>query len=164
TRVEGGVCTQASRALLARRESEERRLRSKRAMAATEQGTHHGKSVLVVEDDADIRDTLDGLLRVEGYEVVTCANGLEALQRLRGGTRADVILLDLMMPVMDGWQFRVQQKGDPDLAGLPVIAISADSTPKAAAIDADAYLKKPVDYDTLIDTIERTLLQMERKQ
>jgi signal transduction histidine kinase/ActR/RegA family two-component response regulator len=69
-----------------------------------------------------------------------------------------------MMPVMDGWQFRVQQKGDPSLAGLPVIAISADGTSKAAAIDADAYLKKPVDYDTLLDTIERTLLLIERKQ
>jgi signal transduction histidine kinase len=128
------------------------------------QGQNHGKSVLIVEDDAEIRETLDGLLRVEGYDVITASNGLEALQRLRGGSHADVILLDLMMPVMDGWQFRVQQKRDPELASTPVIAISADSTPKAAAIDADAYLKKPVDYDTLIDTIERTLLTIERKQ
>jgi signal transduction histidine kinase len=127
-------------------------------------GQSQGKSVLIIEDDAEIRETLDGLLRVEGYDVSTASNGLEALQRLRAGTHADVILLDLMMPVMDGWQFRVQQKRDPQLAGTPVIAISADSTPKAAAIDADAYLKKPVDYDTLIDTIERTLLAIERKQ
>ena len=146
-----------------RGDPEERTLRATHRMANSQRESHQGKSILVVEDDAEIRETLDSLLRIEGYEVVTCANGLEALHRLRSGAHADVILLDLMMPVMDGWQFRVQQKRDPDLASLPVIAISADSTPKAAAIDADAYLKKPVDYDTLIDTIERTLLAMERK-
>jgi signal transduction histidine kinase len=125
---------------------------------------HAGKSVLVVEDDVEIREALDDILRAEGYDVLTCGNGLEALQRLRGGAHADVILLDLMMPVMDGWQFRVQQRRDPELAGLPVIAISADGTSKAAAIDADAYIRKPVDYDSLIETIDRTLLTLERKQ
>jgi signal transduction histidine kinase len=122
------------------------------------------RSILIVEDDTDIRETLSGLLRGEGYDVGTCANGREALDRLRAGPEPDVILLDLMMPVMDGWQFRVQQKSDPRLASIPVLAISADATPKAAAIDADAYLKKPVDYDTLLATIERTLFDLERRR
>ncbi len=153
-----------SNSLQREEESLRERRRTGGLSASPHQAHHHGKSVLIVEDDVEIRETLDGLLRVEGYEVSTASNGLEALQRLRAGAHADVILLDLMMPVMDGWQFRVQQKRDPQLAGTPVIAISADSTSKAAAIDADAYLKKPVDYDTLIDTIERTLLTIERKQ
>ncbi|HEY2511743.1 MAG TPA: response regulator, partial [Polyangiaceae bacterium] len=122
------------------------------------------KSILVVEDDADIRAALTSILIGEGYDVSTCANGLEALQQLRSGQHPDMILLDLMMPVMDGWQFRVHQKQDPRLANIPVLAISANATPKAAAIDADAYLHKPVDCDVLLGAIERTLLTIERKR
>jgi signal transduction histidine kinase len=123
-----------------------------------------GKTLLIVEDDQDIREALDGLLRMEGYDVMGCANGLEALQQLRRGPQPDVILLDLMMPVMDGWQFRIEQKRDPSLASIPVVALSADATPKAAAIDAEAYLKKPVDYETLVETIERMVLNREHKE
>ena len=121
------------------------------------------KTILVVEDDADIRDSLVGLLGDEGYVAMACTNGLEALEHLRSGNRADAILLDLMMPVMDGWQFRVLQKQDPLLSAIPVVVISADMTAKAAAIDADAYLRKPVEYSSLIGTIERTLLAAERR-
>jgi signal transduction histidine kinase len=121
------------------------------------------KSILVVEDDFDIRETLRTLLEDRGYEVSTCSNGLEALTHLRSGRHTDVILLDLMMPVMDGWQFRVLQKRDPQLAPIPVLAISANGTPKAAAIDADAYLQKPIDIDALLSAIERTLLVVERR-
>jgi signal transduction histidine kinase len=121
-------------------------------------------SVLVVEDDADIREALSGLLTEEGYSVNVCANGLDALTYLRAGRPADVIVLDLMMPVMDGWQFRVLQKRDPELAPIPVLALSADGTPKAAAIDAAAYLKKPVSYEALLNALERTLLSLERKK
>src|SRR5258708_7836957 len=123
-----------------------------------------GRTLLVVEDDADIREALDGLLSMEGFRVTGCGNGREALDWLRGSPRPDVILLDLMMPVMDGWQFRVAQKHDPELAKIPVVALSADATAKAAAIDADAYLKKPVDYETLIDTIDRLLVESEHRE
>jgi signal transduction histidine kinase len=119
--------------------------------------------LLVVEDDIDIREALDGLLSMEGFRVKGCSNGREALDWLRSATRPDLILLDLMMPVMDGWQFRVAQKDDPKLAAIPVLALSADATAKAAAIDADAYLKKPVDYETLIDTIDRVLVASEHR-
>ena len=123
-----------------------------------------GRTLLVVEDDADIREALDGLLSMEGFRVTGCSNGREALDVLHVSARPDLILLDLMMPVMDGWQFRVAQKDDPQLATIPVLALSADATAKAAAIDADAYLKKPVDYETLIDTIDRLLVASEHRE
>jgi signal transduction histidine kinase len=122
------------------------------------------RTLLVVEDDADIREALDGLLSMEGFQVSGCSNGREALDWLRASPKPDLIVLDLMMPVMDGWQFRVAQKEDPELAKIPVLALSADSTAKAAAIDAEAYLKKPVDYDTLIDTIDRLLVASEHRE
>src|SRR5260370_22437876 len=121
------------------------------------------RTLLVIEDDADIREALDGLLSTEGFRVTGCSNGLEALEVLRVSPKPDLILLDLMMPIMDGWQFRVAQKDDPELATIPVLALSADSTAKAAAIDAEAYLRKPVDYDTLIDTIDRLLVAREHR-
>ncbi len=123
-----------------------------------------GRTLLVVEDDADIREALDGLLSMEGFRVTGCSNGREALDWLRMSPKPDLILLDLMMPVMDGWQFRVAQKDDPELSTIPVLALSADSTAKAAAIDAEAYLKKPVDYDTLIATIDRLLVESEHRE
>jgi two-component system cell cycle sensor histidine kinase/response regulator CckA len=123
-----------------------------------------GRTLLVVEDDADIREALDGLLSMEGFRVAGCGNGREALDWLHTSSKPDVIVLDLMMPVMDGWQFRVAQKHDPELATIPVVALSADATAKAAAIDADAYLKKPVDYETLIDTIDRLLVATEHRE
>jgi signal transduction histidine kinase len=123
-----------------------------------------GRTLLIVEDDLDIREALDGLLSLEGFRVRGCSNGREALEWLRASNRPDLILLDLMMPVMDGWQFRVLQKDDPRLSTIPVLALSADATAKAAAIDADAYLKKPVDYETLIDTIDRLLVASEHRE
>jgi signal transduction histidine kinase len=67
------------------------------------------------------------------------------------------------MPVMDGWQFRVEQKRDPELAGIPVIALSGDSSSKAAAIDAEAYLAKPVDPATVVATVDRLTLELDRR-
>jgi signal transduction histidine kinase len=122
-----------------------------------------GRTLLVIEDDADIRGALDGLLSMEGFHVAGCSNGREALDWLRASPKPDIILLDLMMPVMDGWQFRVAQKADPEFASIPVLALSADSTAKAAAIDADAYLPKPVDYDTLVDAIDRLLVDRQHR-
>ena len=104
------------------------------------QGTPAGngapRRILLVEDDPDIRISLQSILAEEGFEVVACSNGRDALASLGTMTAPDLIILDLMMPVMDGWQFRIQQKNDPALAQIPVIAISADASSKAAAIDA----------------------------
>ena len=107
--------------------------------------------VLVVDDDKDIRDLLSEALAGEGYSVVAARHGAEALERLRC-RRADVILLDLMMPVMDGWQFREAQLRDPALAGIPVVVMSASDP---AGISADARITKPVELDLLLATIER---------
>jgi CheY-like chemotaxis protein len=100
-----------------------------------------------VEDDPDIRETLSEALGWEGYDVTTAANGLEALQLLRGGQHADIVLLDLMMPVMSGWEFRRVQLDDPALAGIPVVVLSASSPGNARP---DRYLPKPFSIEDLL--------------
>jgi signal transduction histidine kinase len=119
--------------------------------------------ILLVEDDAAIRGALADLLRREGSLVTAVAHGREALAYLRRSAAPDLILLDLMMPVMDGWEFRVEQKRDPLLAGIPVIAMSADPSAKARAIAADAYVGKPIDFDELVRRI-RTVLERVAQQ
>ena len=110
--------------------------------------------MLVVEDDEDIRDVLATILHEAGYGVIIAKNGEEALQRLRSGTcRPCVILLDLWMPVMDGWQFREEQRKDSSLADIPVVALSGDG--EALAFDAAAHLRKPIQFNPLVRTIER---------
>ncbi len=94
--------------------------------------------VLVVEDDDVIRASLGELLEDSGYQVSFAENGQVALQVLTAGRAPDVIVLDLKMPVMDGWQFRAIQKDDPRLGLIPVVAISADRSAAAAPISAQA--------------------------
>src|SRR6185503_8169000 len=103
-------------------------------------------------------------LEEEGYSVTTAENGRRALEHLRSGGIPDLIVLDLRMPIMDGWQFRAAQKADPVLATVPVLAISADGSAKAAAIDAVAYLRKPLSTSTLLDAIRRILGGAERRR
>ena len=110
----------------------------------------HHCAVLIVEDDADLRDMMAQLLSLEGFIAATVSNGREALEYLHEGDRPDVILLDLMMPVMDGWEFRRRQQADPSVAGVPVIVLSALDQSRAADVRADAFLKKPLDFDRLL--------------
>jgi signal transduction histidine kinase len=117
------------------------------------------RSVLIVEDDHDIRTSLADFLTLEGFEVSTASDGQAALTRLRRGEPPDVVLLDLMMPVMDGWQFRLEQKRDPLLSQVPVIALSANGSPQARAVDAAAFIAKPLDVSVLLSTIERVIAQ-----
>jgi DNA-binding response OmpR family regulator len=107
-------------------------------------------TVLIVEDDVDTRDMLEQFLQMEGFRVETAANGKLALERLNGGAHACVILLDLMMPVMDGWQFRREQVHTEALANIPVIVVSAAGRERLEQIEADAYLSKPVNLDELL--------------
>ena len=81
--------------------------------------------MLIVDDDFALRDALCAALEGEGYVVEAVANGKEALDYLRGGARPSLVLLDLMMPVMNGWEFRAEQRQDPELADIPVIVLSA---------------------------------------
>jgi CheY-like chemotaxis protein len=117
---------------------------------------HEDCKVLIVEDDAGLRAALEETLRDEGYDVACAGDGLDAITLLRaGGAQPDVILLDLMMPRMNGETFRAEQQKDPALAEIPVIVISAggDSEEKAAALSVAGYLPKPLDIQELIDTV-----------
>lgn len=117
----------------------------------------HGHRVLVVDDDRDLRDAVETALRVEGYGVATAAEGQEALDRLRDGFDPCVILLDLMMPVKDGSQFRAEQLRDPSLARIPVILCSgADAVEsKARALGVSDHLQKPLALDRLLELLAR---------
>jgi len=131
---------------------------------------HHGQRggrrwlVLVVEDEHDLSEAMRGVLEGEGYEVVAVENGKAALKWLRAGGTPDLIVLDLRMPIMDGWEFRAKQKQDPRLKAIPLIACSADGSPQALAISADAYLKKPIEASLLLATVARCLHEHELKQ
>lgn len=112
------------------------------------------KAVLLVEDDIDVREAVADTLDEAGYRVSPARNGQEALDMLRSGAvQPRVILLDLMMPVMDGWQFREEQLRDPALASIPVVALSAHGG--IEALDAAAHLRKPVELKQLLDTVAR---------
>ena len=112
-------------------------------------------TVFVVEDDVDTRDMLGRFLELEGFQVEVAANGKQALDRLTSGVHPCVILLDLMMPVMDGWQFRRQQVLDAELADIPVIVVSAAGKERIAGIDANGYLSKPVDLEQLLAQVNQ---------
>ncbi len=83
------------------------------------------QQILIVEDDSALREALAQVLMDEGYDLLSARDGLEAVNCLKKGNRPDVILLDLSMPVVNGWEFRMFQKRDPDLAQIPVILITA---------------------------------------
>jgi CheY-like chemotaxis protein len=116
--------------------------------------------VLVVEDDPDQRSAIVLMLESEGYAVVTAASGVEALELLDGGTTPCVILLDLMMPEMDGVQFRMEQLKDSAHARIPVVVASAfGQMTRAKYLQVADYLRKPLDLDELLATIERVTRQ-----
>jgi CheY-like chemotaxis protein len=107
--------------------------------------------ILVVEDDEDAREAMVALLQMKGYRAVPASNGKEALDYLRLARVPDLIILDLWMPVMDGWQFRTEQVKDPRLAEIPVIVVTALSD--RADVDADEIITKPVDVEHLLATV-----------
>ena len=112
-------------------------------------------TILIVEDDADTREMIGRFLELEGFAVETAANGRQALERLDAGASACVILLDLMMPVMDGWEFRRRQVSDDRFGQIPVIVFSAAGRDRMAQIQANDYLAKPVDLDELLERVSR---------
>jgi CheY-like chemotaxis protein len=105
--------------------------------------------VLVVEDDSAIRDTLCDVIRAQGYRVEGAADGLAALETLRWGARPCVILLDLQMRVMTGWEFRREQQADPAIARIPVVAMTAGRWKQSDLGDYAARLDKPINLETL---------------
>jgi len=111
----------------------------------------HGGTVLVVEDDLDIREVMRMVLEASGYQVLEAGDGAEALVVARAH-RPRLILLDLMMPGMDGFQFRESQLRDPAIAAIPVVIVSGGGAvpEKAAELGAAGYLVKPTDLQRLL--------------
>lgn len=109
--------------------------------------------VLVVDDDPDILDAICDILEGEGYRVARARHGVEALQRVEQETPA-IILLDLMMPVMDGLAFAQVLRQRNSSPRIPIVVISADGNPqKAAAVGAQGFLAKPFDIDALLSQV-----------
>lgn len=116
-------------------------------------------AIMVVEDDPDISDAIASALEEHGFSVIVAGNGREALDKLRTARPLPrLILLDLMMPVMDGRQFREAQLADPALAHVPVALLSAhvDLRAQAEQLAASAWLKKPVTLAALLELVSRS--------
>jgi CheY-like chemotaxis protein len=112
-------------------------------------------AILVVDDDADCRESLQQVLEDAGYAVAIAGDGREALQALESGTRPAAILLDLMMPVMDGREFLAEIKRRPAFAAIPVIVVSAWGRQVQGVEAAQDFLEKPVDLEPLLGLIQR---------
>jgi len=113
--------------------------------------------ILVVEDDDDIRETLREVLAAEGYEVDEARDGLEAFVQLQDGEHASLILLDMMMPRMDGETFLASLRRRPELAGVHVVVISGNTRARERAreLAADACLVKPFEIEDLLGVVHR---------
>jgi CheY-like chemotaxis protein len=112
------------------------------------------RCVLIVEDDADLREMMTQLLSMEGFEPRVAVNGRDAIDQLAAGFTPDVILLDLMMPVMDGQHFLEQCRRDLRCANIPVIVLSATSD-RTPHVEASAVFRKPLDFTRVLDTVRR---------
>jgi CheY-like chemotaxis protein len=115
------------------------------------------RTVLVVDDDADVRRTVAYALEDAGYRVLLAVDGRDALEVLLGETRPDLVLLDMMMPRMDGWAFRAEQRSRPAIASIPIVVFTACGvSPEAAReLGAQGLLKKPLRLEELLATVER---------
>ena len=115
-------------------------------------------TILIVDDDSDVRRALTELLEDEGYAVAGAANGRAALEMIRGGIRPSIILLDLMMPGMNGWDFRSAQLRDPELSAVPVVVVTASGFNQDAIrteLGSIELVSKPIQPTKLLDLIER---------
>jgi CheY-like chemotaxis protein/predicted transcriptional regulator len=115
------------------------------------------RMVMIIDDDASVREDYAELLREEGYQVLTAANGREALDQLGAVSAPSLILLDLKMPVMDGWKFHRELADNPELSKVPVVLLSGSSDvfEEASRMEADDFLLKPVPVRELLGTVEQ---------
>jgi CheY-like chemotaxis protein len=123
-----------------------------------EVGTRCDRVVMIVEDDRDVRETMAEILTDAAYQPLLASNGKEALEHLRtAATKPCVILLDIMMPVMNGWEFRAQQRNEEALNAIPVVVITAhaDASRAAAEMEAAGFLRKPVKLESLLASVSR---------
>ena len=112
-------------------------------------------SVLLVEDDRDLRDAVAEILEEEGFAVAGAADGREALDALRGAGEFCLVLLDMRMPVMTGIEFRREQLRDPRIADVPVVAFTADARDRGEAglLGITSFISKPVDVERLLEVV-----------
>jgi CheY-like chemotaxis protein len=115
--------------------------------------------IFVVDDDTDLRETIGELLAEQGYATSLFQNGRTALDDLRAGTLPALILLDLMMPEMNGWEFREEQLRDGRLRAIPVVVMTASRGFDPEALSAAEILYKPVGLAELLDAVERNALR-----
>jgi CheY-like chemotaxis protein len=116
------------------------------------------KTALIVDDDRSIVDGLGEYLGDDGYAVIGATNGSEALALLDSGLRPDVIVLDLLMPGMDGWDFRTAQLNEPSIAAIPVLVVSASGFSRHTILTqlaVDEYLPKPLDPEAVVSVLDR---------
>jgi CheY-like chemotaxis protein len=114
------------------------------------------KTILLVEDDFAIRDVVQDLLEGEGFDVVPAANGKQAIDYLRArGSHPDLVILDLMTPIVTGWQVLEMLRHDPGLSGVPVIVVTATQGNRPTG--ATELLSKPFRLDDLFDSVHRHL-------
>ena len=109
--------------------------------------------ILVVDDNAHALRAMSELLEFEGFSVLTAKNGLDALNKMRTADHISLVLLDLWMPVMDGWEVLRRKRSDAAIAEIPVVVLSA--VPPASLDGADEVLRKPVDLRPFVDTVRR---------
>jgi len=122
-------------------------------MPATDQLEAEAPRILIVEDDDSAREALSDCLEMEGFRVASARNGREALDYLHKSPPPKIILLDLYMPVMTGWEFREAQKKDAAIANIPVVVVTAFGSGMTRQIDADIVMHKPLDLDRLLSVI-----------
>ncbi len=113
--------------------------------------------ILLIEDDVDVREAIAEVLVDVGFHVDTAVNGRTALQFLQHGARPDVIVLDLMMPEMDGREFRLRQLADAAIASIPVVVVTADGRALPTDPAVGGVIKKPFAPATLLAAIERAM-------
>lgn len=111
------------------------------------------KKILIIEDDANIREVLELALVFEGYDIVCAVNGKDGIDQLANGLTPDLILLDLMMPIMNGWEFVENLSMDQKNKQIPVVVVSA-FVEKKTPIKCSAFVAKPVDLTNLLSTLK----------
>ncbi|MFN7973648.1 MAG: EAL domain-containing protein [Acidobacteriota bacterium] len=163
-RVARPLCVEAADALLAGKREQVAEILGiwPRETAPPEpQAEHVGPAahptVMIVEDDDDLRELLGAVLSLKGYDVMRAADGAEAWHQLKEGRQPSVILLDLMLPVMDGWTFRMRQQRDPLIGRIPVVVLTGapELIQDQRELDVEEWIGKPVDVDRLVETVKR---------
>ena len=121
----------------------------------------HRHLVLVVEDEPLVREAVGAMMEPEGVAVELATDGEDALRRLRAGLRPCLIVLDLMMPRKDGWEFRVEQRQDPTLADVPVIVFSGHpgGAVRVHSLGVHEFMEKPIDVEALREKLDRLCTQ-----